>query len=226
MEVFFIMMGSTHKMIGVFVGIVLAVCGILDKEYTMFVMPFVVPVGAMLPDIDHNNTRIGRRRKEVMGSLKKFLPIALIGFVLVIVYSIRQGIEISQLFPVICIVIGFLLLLLIGRSEWGRRKFRFFMKHRGIMHTLFVPALLIFATAALEVDVTVRQILLGIAIGYLTHLIADCLTEEGCPILWPLTTKCIGIPLAVTNRKSEKVIAVLLCGVFAVSLPVLYKIMR
>ncbi len=219
------MMGSTHKMIGIFVGIVLAICGVLDREYTMLVMLFTVPVGAMFPDIDHNNTRIGRKRKEVVGLVKKILPVGFAGFVLAVIYSVWSGTEFLSLFPAVCVVLGFMFLLFVGSSEWGKKNFKFFTKHRGIMHTLLLPGLLLYVAVVWDLPVVIKQMLLGFTIGYLTHLVADCCTTEGCPILWPLTTGCVKIPLAVTNTKSEKVVAVLLCGVFAISLPLLYKVM-
>jgi len=213
-------------MIGMFVGIVLALCGVLDKEYTMLVMLFAVPAGAMLPDIDHNNTKIGRKRKKVLNDMKKLLPVGFIVFVLAVVYSFEKGVGVSQLLPVICVVVSFLLLVLVGSSKWGRQKFRFFTKHRGIMHTLCVPAVCVYITVTFELHIVMEQLLLGAAAGYLTHLVADCLTIEGCPILWPLTTRCVKIPLAATNTKSEKIVAVLLCGVFAVGVPLLYRMVR
>jgi inner membrane protein len=62
------------------------------------------------------------------------------------------------------------------------------VKHRGITHTL-MAAMLIFLSFYLIKDF----VLLGLGIGYLTHVLMDLLNGSGCPILYPVYKKRINI---------------------------------
>lgn len=217
------MMGSTHKAVGIVTGLVLAVCGFLHSEYMMVIMLFVVPAGAMLPDIDHNNSKLGRERKKFVeiGCKVRFIlgiPVCVYG-----IHSLAAGsYKIGFLYLLAAIMVTVLLVLL-PRSKWIKRHFKFFTKHRGIMHTLVVPGILPWLVVSAVSDKTMRVVLVGLAIGYLTHLAGDCLTKDGCPILWPFTKKCISLLPVTTNTKSEKFVAFLLCTVISVCTVMFYN---
>ncbi len=206
-----VMMGSTHKVIGLITGIAIAVMGVIYNEYIMLSMLFTVPIGAMLPDIDHNNSKLGKTRKKVVTGLCGIIIVVILVYIGLGVYFLlveqRQGIITPT-----SLIIGILALFVIvlPHTEFGSKYIKFFTKHRGIMHTLAVPGILIYLVYSVTVS-EIRVILLGFAIGYLTHLVADCLTKEGCPILWPLTSNCISVLPVRTNTKSEKFVAFILC---------------
>lgn len=219
------MMGHSHKMVGIVVGVVLALCGFLHSEFAMVVMPFVVPVGAMLPDIDHNSTRLGKKRKKVVGVVWKavFASIVFAG-VYGVCASIMKKLYLDALLCIVAVLVLGLFLFVFPKSTWAKKHSKFFTKHRGIMHTLLVPAVLLWLAVRVVPDKTVGMVLVGIAYGYLTHLVGDCLTVGGCPLLWPFTEKCIRLLPVRTNTKAEGAAAVCLCVVLCICEVAIYGI--
>jgi len=76
-------------------------------------------------------------------------------------------------------------------SSWGRhlifRPLQFFVKHRGIIHSLTTG---VFISILLAVFWPVGS--LGFFIGYSAHLICDSFTKEGIQPFWPLKTRSKG----------------------------------
>ena len=60
--------------------------------------------------------------------------------------------------------------------------------------------------------------IIGIVIGYLSHILMDAMTDNGVPLLWPLTKKKFSLMKLKTNRDEWIAITifmfVLLCSVF------------
>lgn len=73
--------------------------------------------------------------------------------------------------------------LMPDRAELG------LLPHRTLTHTFFVPL------ALLAIPHPIAHLA---ALGVLTHIIADCLTPVGVPVLWPLPLR-LRIPLVVTG---------------------------
>ena len=75
------------------------------------------------------------------------------------------------------------------------------MKHRGITHTLLIPALVAIAHLFLlqppiplgVASKVVRSITFGLEVGYLAHLVADMFNGAGIPLLWPISKSKIHI---------------------------------
>lgn len=204
------MMGSTHKTVGVFTGIVLAICGITFRQELWVISLSTVPFGSMLPDIDHNNSRIGRIRKKAVNASKDIIILGTIIATLVCAVVMLTVNNMVSLSKVLFIPGCTLLLYCVSHSKLLRSKFKFFTKHRGIMHTLIMPVIFTLAGITVENE-AIRYLLLGLAIGYVTHLLGDCMTKEGCPILYPITKKNVRFFKATTNTLGEKIAAVILC---------------
>lgn len=94
----------------------------------------------------------------------------------------------------------FILMVLIGTilpdldtrfSSWGRhlifRPLQFFVKHRGIIHSL---------TTAIITSVLLAMfwpvVSLGFFVGYSVHIILDSFTREGVQPFWPLKARSYG----------------------------------
>ena len=60
------------------------------------------------------------------------------------------------------------------------RPLQWLTKHRGVMHSLAGCA-----GATAGVALIAEQAALPFLLGYATHLVADALTREGIPLLWP-----------------------------------------
>ncbi|NCO84783.1 MAG: hypothetical protein COW47_02165 [Candidatus Huberarchaeum crystalense] len=79
-----------------------------------------------------------------------------------------------------------------ANAKFGRKIqfLKWFFKHRGILHSLFgmVFVLFVFYILILVLGVSgINNLLLFGCIGYLSHLIADCLTVRGCALFFPFS---------------------------------------
>jgi len=54
----------------------------------------------------------------------------------------------------------------------------------------------------LNVDVT--PVPVALVLGCLTHVLGDCLTNSGCPILWPFSDERLKFGLFKTGKRFEK----------------------
>lgn len=53
--------------------------------------------------------------------------------------------------------------------------------------------------------------------GALAHVIGDCLTDRGCPVLWPMTKKRFTLGIFTTGQTGEKIVRVIIVlGLLAV----------
>lgn len=203
------MMGRTHKMIGTGAGIALFIYGTqVLKDPTYATMPVTCAFGAMLPDIDHNNSKLGSQRKKAMGILGVVFTAALvasIAYVVIKIFVFNQTPASLMTYIIIEAVLSGIFILNI--TGFWQKKFKFAYLHRGIMHTLLIPAILGYLAiySGYISDGVFNKIVLGIMFGYLLHLFADLLTVRGCPVLWPLTTNSIHIMnLKTVKGKSGK----------------------
>jgi len=206
------MTGKTHKAVGLCVGIAFTYWGIKTYGDPMFAISTVAStVGAMLPDIDHDNSKIGSERKIVVAAASKILS-ALFGLVVIAICArlAISGLYMQLMIMMLLIILPILLLSILASVPFIRKKLKFLVKHRGIMHTLVAPLLLYLGFRMITNNT--RFILLAMAAGYLSHLILDCLTKHGCPILWPITRKNIALLSIRTGSIAEYVVSYTLTG--------------
>lgn len=97
----------------------------------------------------------------------------------------------------------------IGKKVWLLSKLiKFTTGHRGIFHTLIITLifpLIYFLTKDNEIFLKLswlpyQNIIIGLTIGYLSHLLMDSMTEMGVPLLWPITKEKISIMKLKTNK--------------------------
>jgi inner membrane protein len=80
---------------------------------------------------------------------------------------------------------------------------RFFLGHRGLMHSIWIPILFYLLVFMFSFEVAI-----AISFGYLSHLILDGLTPAGVKLLWPLKKKLKGF--IRTGSLTEYLVFVLL----------------
>lgn len=216
------MNGKQHKIVGAGFGVAgtLITMGKLGDPYGALILPASL-VGCMLPDIDHDMTKIGRKRKAVTalttGVINILIPTGIFGAG-ILALLIAKGIVSYGIEPMnLLIVMGGLVLVTILRMLVTHSKtFKWATKHRGIMHTLVVPALMFVAMRASDFPLW-KYTMMGLLIGYLAHLFADMLTIEGCPVLFPITKTNIKFMSLKTKDKScdtaARIVFVLAVGV-------------
>jgi inner membrane protein len=93
-------------------------------------------------------------------------------------------------------------------QSWAGRKFKIIsvplsavVGHRGVTHSL----LAVIACFAAVVWFGMSNVATPIAIGYLSHLLADGLTPSGVPLLWP-NRRRFAIPVCKTGTAAEMVV--------------------
>ena len=67
------MRGTTHKAIGTVVGASIVVYAIKSEQPMLALGAVTAPFGAMLPDIDHDRSKLGAQRKVVMATINKLI---------------------------------------------------------------------------------------------------------------------------------------------------------
>ena len=72
-------------------------------------------------------------------------------------------------------------------NNWVFRPLQWFVKHRGMFHSLLVGGLLSLIVAGFS-----RWAGIGFFVGYISHLFMDLLTKQGIPLFWPLFFRKIG----------------------------------
>ena len=211
------MTGVQHKIVGAGAGIAAAyVMTVGYGDTNGILIAGTSLIGCMLPDIDHNSSKIGRKRKAVTGTvstlysvgIKVLIVLALGLAVLTGMGMVAYGVNSTHLIIVAALAIGVLILTkCVGDSSL----FRWATKHRGLMHTLVVPAILVYALTISSAPVF-RMGITGLIVGYCSHLFADMLTVDGCPILFPLTRSNLRFPThLVTSHSSCTVAAYIVC---------------
>jgi len=86
-----------------------------------------------------------------------------------------------------------------GGNEIGKLLKRVLMGHRTVSHSLIGIMVVYWGMGWLlnrllnNNFVNINAVFMALMIGYISHLVADGLTEEGLPLLWPIKWK-FGIP--------------------------------
>lgn len=177
------MHGYQHKRMGFAASVgILSFVALSRQDLNLIIMALTIPFGSLLPDIDHDKTKLGRKRKKVVNIIKFLVTLALITFMVTsylsggLLLSITNGLFIGGLIIAINIV---------ERNKHIKKMLGFFTMHRGIMHTLIVPAFLV-GTTLWTNNFIYCNLIYGLSLGYLIHIIGDMATYEGAPICWPL----------------------------------------
>ncbi|MCL2387500.1 MAG: metal-dependent hydrolase [Defluviitaleaceae bacterium] len=220
------MMGKTHKSIGVAVGAAFALHGLRHGDAAFTLALVSAPMAAMLPDIDHGGSRLGRMRKRAFN-----ITVVVLGVVLILAAWL-YGQYITHDFTTVLIlglvvVVPTVAIFYIAQTKWARKMLKFITKHRGIMHTLLIPCVGLLGVGFIE-DRYFLILLYGFIFGYLSHILADCFTVNGCPILFPFTRKSIRFSKITTRNQSamEKTVSTIMIAIILCipALPVFWQV--
>jgi len=111
-------------------------------------------------------------------------------FSLIFLYFFPMDVFYALAFLVICMLAGSIPDVDTPNSKIGKKLpiishlFKFFFGHRGFVHSLFIPLILLFIFLYLGLPF----IAWGIFIGSLSHIIGDMITKEGVAPLYPILT--------------------------------------
>ena len=213
------MTGKTHKFIGMAAGAAIAYASVAGGDTAGLFYLIACPVGAMIPDIDHDGSKLGRSRKNIMAVVSTlFSSFALVAAAFFLVDAHQRSRLIPAVATVLLVLVPFGLLISLSKIKAVKKNLKFMLKHRGLMHTLILPACM-FGATFLITEPTFRVLLTGVNVGYISHILADLLTSHGCPILYPLTKKNIRFMNIKTGSPGEYIaglaLAALAAAVFA-----------
>lgn len=113
----------------------------------------------------------------------------------------------------------------VGKKVWLLSKLiKFTTGHRGIFHTLIITLifpLIYFLTKDNEIFLKYNwfpyfNVMLGLVIGYLSHLLMDSMTGMGVPLFWPITKQKVSIMKLRTNKHEWIAIAIFISFVIGV----------
>lgn len=188
------MQGKTHMGIGAAVALLIS-----RKQPgidTTAMMTIGAAVGALIPDLDHDKSKISNLL-PVKNKLFKKLCYVLIGAILV---SVGYSYKLRYMY------FGALYIALLG-----------FAHHRGFTHSLL--ALGIISIAVLSLRDHNLWFYNGLVIGYVSHLISDMFTKRGIELFFPCKKNIRFIITMTTGGKIEAVLnyAVTILIVFLVS---------
>jgi len=215
------MTGKSHKAIGTAAGAAIAIYGIRQGDYVFALALVTAPLAAMLPDIDHGSARMGKLRKLIAN-----IAVTMAAVAIVIAAWLHGRLILENYATLLMIGLGVVIptffLFKLSQTRWVRDTWGFVTKHRGIMHTLIIPICAAIATIYIR-DRYFLILLYGFLAGYVSHILADCMTTKGCPILFPLLRKNIKFLNIKTGSDAERIQVIILVIVIllaAVLIPV------
>ena len=208
------MTGRSHKAIGMAAGIAFSIYGFRNGNPAATLVLVSAPLAAMLPDIDHGRSKIGRSRKAIA---KLVVLVSIVGLISAAWYHSWYNMDYSILAVIVLgVVIPMGIIFRLSQSRAFKRSIGFVTKHRGLMHTLLIPATMAFASNFIS-EPYFRILLYGCVVGYVSHILADCMTKKGCPVLFPFTPRNISLTKIRTGSATEKtLVKVLIIVIIAV----------
>lgn len=203
------MKGTSHKTIGIGIAIACSYLGFIHGHPELCVTAITVPFGAMLPDIDHDRSKLGAARKKIVNTIRHVSLIGCVISFLVILLSqlLYTGFQIRALLSAFIIVIPVLISIILTTSDEMRKRISFLRKHRGIMHTLVPVVGMAYGSIVIR-NSFIQLLIFGLMIGYVSHLLEDCQTVMGAPIFYPIIKKNISILKVRSGSKWENVVVV------------------
>lgn len=199
------MNGKNHAVAGTGAGIATAISFAKagSIEGVLFSIPCAI-IGAKLPDVDSKSTKQGK----VFSAFRMvIIPVSMIFSVLYLYLVLYHDMKFNFTFLVVPILL-----------VWALRDGTWFWGHRHGTHTLFFPALFLIISIILKKEYKIiSECILSIFWGYLSHLMADMLTTQGAPVLYPFYKGNISLT-NVKSKEEEK------CRVMAIGICLVYII--
>lgn len=152
------MLGKTHMVGGICTGILTTSFLVQNTNFSSYALvaaPLLISAstfGSLLPDIDHPNSKMGRRMKPISKLINK----------------------------------------LVG--------------HRGATHTLLAMVIVSLALFMLNLSLPLNlqpfgwSVVLGVTVGYFSHILLDALTPSGVPLFAPFIKSSIRFAKLTTGK--------------------------
>lgn len=168
-------------------------------------------VGALLPDIDIAQSRLGQRFKFLSKNLKhRGITHTLVGPVVLAVCLTQMKTRLASV--VVSLIVGAFLSMMydskVSLSRGGfMTKVKSMAKHkRGLLTTIVLVVM------SCIVPETGASLVWGLLCGWTLHIIEDLFNKPGCPILYPVSKGRISFGRVKTRHWSEGVFFALWIG--------------
>jgi len=210
-------MGHTHAVSG---GVAWLAVATPLSEHVHPLTPAQVAVGAvvaagaaMLPDLDHHSGTIANAFGPLSQVLCKTVAAmsgghrkathSLVGTGVFTALAVAATHDRWAVAALVWLCLG-----LAVRALWQRPRNRpngrlDYRDVAGLVHAAVAFAVAYWVTSTVDVGVVPW----AVAVGYLAHLIGDCLTPQGCPLFWPVPWR-IRIATIDTGKTVEKYLVV------------------
>lgn len=214
------MTGPTHVVCSVATASVIAAGGWHGMDiFGVNVQPVIsliaVPVGALLPDVDIQQSRLGTRFKMLSTHMKhRGITHTMLGpaCLLAMLLTIRT----TTASVIACLFVGWIIGMMYNKSLIKRKQKLLnrikdiLIKKKGLTTTIVLLVLVYF-----NAD-TGASIIFGLLTGWLLHITEDMFNSTGCPICWPVVKGRIKVPFAFikTRHWTEKLFLVAWTGGF------------
>ncbi|WDV47481.1 metal-dependent hydrolase [Clostridiaceae bacterium M8S5] len=175
------MQGKTHTVIATATALLVSKSFFTPNTALIFSAGAVL--GALIPDIDHNKSKINNLLHIKNNTLKKLIYV-LFGAILI---SIAYSYDYKNLY------FGAIYIGLLG-----------FAHHRGFTHSLL--SLTIFLLAIYPFRENNNIFYDGIALGYATHIVSDMFTKHGVELLYPWSKNIRFMFTMTTGSKAETIL--------------------
>ena len=111
------MTGKTHKFIGIAAGAAIAYAAVSKDPANLFYL-IACPIGAMIPDIDHDNSKIGRTRKNIMAAVSTlFSSFALVAVLFFLIDAYQKSRLLPSIATVLLVLIPFAMLISLSKIK-------------------------------------------------------------------------------------------------------------
>ena len=200
------MSGEQHQIVGIGMGIAGSCLALsLGADYGAIAIGIGSALGCWLPDIDHDRTKLGRKRKVVTEGLNSLIQTVLtaiiIGGVFLAIMVAKGMIDVGVDSNTLIVAAASAVIILFFKNKLENSdEFKWAAKHRGLMHTL-IPLFPLYMLMRVSPFFVWRWFVIGLMVGYVSHLIADCTTTEGCPLFYPFAKFNFRIPVFDTDKK-------------------------
>lgn len=210
------MMGRTHAVSGTlaFGGATLAFAFSVPE----LIIGVILATGAsMMPDLDHPNATMTKSLGPLSWIACHFVILPIFG-------GHRKGTH--SIFFAVVIGIGAQVALMYRHEIAGGVALSILMSLAvGSLVRLFkirgwaddISGIVVSPAVVFLTDIDLRMVPPALMLGCLAHVAGDCLTDRGCPVLWPLSSKKWTVGLFTTNKIGEKIaFFVIVAGIIAI----------
>lgn len=225
------MIGETHRMGGIALGTVGAIAMLSLKQDTNLLACGVViagsAIGSLIPDIDHKGSMIGKKFPLLSSIVSSTLDHrgavhSLLGLFVFSLVTVTLGYFLENYSADLSILLAWLSILIsVGAVNFGT-KLVTRLAHRKVskkrLRQMDIVVAVICAVLSLKAPVVVGSFVpyyvVGLSVGYLSHLLLDALNPTGVPFAYP-SDKRISVANITTGSTLENFV-LLVCTVGAI----------